>query len=115
IDAALGMICYAVMPNNFIFLGFYLLLSKLYLNSYLACLNARDSLREKSNGTKSFNLSEFSPSAPRFMSHPSSASEPTAVGEKSTTASESVTGISIQTVVKQHTDEESLSGSGMAI
>ncbi|ESK91090.1 hypothetical protein Moror_9590 [Moniliophthora roreri MCA 2997] len=112
IDAALGMICYAVMPNNFIFLGFYLLLSKLYLNSYLASLNARDSLREKSNGTKSFNLSEFSPSAPRFnvsVSHPSS--EPTAVGEKSTTTSESVTGISIQTVVKQHTDEESLGSS----
>ncbi|RXW19111.1 hypothetical protein EST38_g6744 [Candolleomyces aberdarensis] len=36
IDAALGMIMYIVMPNNFIFLGFYLLLSKLYLNSYLA-------------------------------------------------------------------------------
>uniref|UniRef100_A0A0W0F4P1 Uncharacterized protein n=1 Tax=Moniliophthora roreri TaxID=221103 RepID=A0A0W0F4P1_MONRR len=83
-----------------------------YLNSYLASLNARDSLREKSNGTKSFNLSEFSPSAPRFnvsVSHPSS--EPTAVGEKSTTTSESVTGISIQTVVKQHTDEESLGSS----
>ncbi|KAG6915311.1 hypothetical protein DXG01_012172 [Tephrocybe rancida] len=28
IDAALGMITFAVMPNNFIFLGFYLLLSK---------------------------------------------------------------------------------------
>ncbi|KAK7047490.1 hypothetical protein VNI00_006721 [Paramarasmius palmivorus] len=79
-----------------------------YLNSYLACLNARDSLREKSNGTKSFNLSELTPSAPRFnVSASQPSSEPTAVGEKSTASEgQSITGISIQTVVKRHTDDE---------
>lgn len=49
IDAALGVILYGAMPNNFIFLGFYFLLSKLYLNSYLASLNARDTLRQFTN------------------------------------------------------------------
>ncbi|KAF7303645.1 hypothetical protein MIND_00593800 [Mycena indigotica] len=44
LDATAGMFTYAFMPNNFIFLGCYLLLSKLYLNSYLAILNARNGL-----------------------------------------------------------------------
>ncbi|PPR01628.1 hypothetical protein CVT24_005843 [Panaeolus cyanescens] len=44
IDASLGMVTYAMMPDNFIFLGFYLILSKFYLNAYLATLNARKSI-----------------------------------------------------------------------
>jgi len=56
IDASLGMILYAVMPNNFIFLAFYLLLSKLYLNAYLATLNAREYLRQ-SDDALSLNVS----------------------------------------------------------
>ncbi|KAF8066978.1 hypothetical protein FPV67DRAFT_1221885 [Lyophyllum atratum] len=60
IDAALGMITYIVMPSNFVFLGFYLLLSKLYLNSYLATLNARDDLRERVDDPVSIHLSQIS-------------------------------------------------------
>ncbi|KAF9531068.1 hypothetical protein CPB83DRAFT_849264 [Crepidotus variabilis] len=60
IDASLGMILYIVMPDNLIFLGFYLLLSKLYLNSYLATLNARQSLREGDSDLVSINLSQLS-------------------------------------------------------
>ncbi|TFK50313.1 hypothetical protein OE88DRAFT_1735895 [Heliocybe sulcata] len=50
LDAAAGMITYIVMPSNFIFIGFYLNLSRFYVNSYLASLNARDIIREKSSG-----------------------------------------------------------------
>jgi len=60
IDAALGMITYVVMPHNLIFLAFYLLLSKLYLNSYLAMLNARGDLRDKSEDPVSIHLSHLS-------------------------------------------------------
>ncbi|KAF9524802.1 hypothetical protein CPB83DRAFT_819659 [Crepidotus variabilis] len=38
-------VTYAIWPNDFIFMGFYFPLSKLYLNSLLASLNARPSLR----------------------------------------------------------------------
>ncbi|KAJ6629354.1 hypothetical protein B0H10DRAFT_1986780, partial [Mycena sp. CBHHK59/15] len=59
IDATAGMLAYAFMPHNFIFLGFYLLLSKLYLNSYLAILNARKGLRGNMDEPKSIRLSRM--------------------------------------------------------
>ncbi|KAF8628967.1 hypothetical protein AX15_003623 [Amanita polypyramis BW_CC] len=59
-DAALGTILYAVMPRNLIFLAPYLCLSKLYLNSYLAALNARKDLRGKMTESLSVHLSELS-------------------------------------------------------
>jgi hypothetical protein len=59
LDAAAGMLAYVFMPHNFIFLGFYLLLSKLYLNSYLAVLNARPGLRGKFDEPKSIHLSRI--------------------------------------------------------
>ncbi|KAF7324971.1 hypothetical protein MKEN_00539500 [Mycena kentingensis (nom. inval.)] len=58
LDAAAGMLTYAFMPDNFWFLGCYLLLGKLYLNSYLAILNARKILR--GDGMTSINLSQLS-------------------------------------------------------
>ncbi|THU79309.1 hypothetical protein K435DRAFT_785899, partial [Dendrothele bispora CBS 962.96] len=79
VDAFLGLITYIIMPHNFIFLGFYLLLSKLYLNSYLAALNAREGLRERVNEPRSIHLSNFS--HPRFH-HSQSRSGPTVVEEK---------------------------------
>ncbi|KAK1232760.1 hypothetical protein PQX77_004085 [Marasmius sp. AFHP31] len=94
------------MPHNFIFLGFYLLLSKLYLNSYLATLNAREGLRATVDDPKSIHLSDM----PRFTSFNFNTSqqysEPTAV-EKSADTSSSM-GVSVQTVVKRHMDEESI-------
>ncbi|KAI0067123.1 hypothetical protein BV25DRAFT_1280187 [Artomyces pyxidatus] len=60
-DAFLGMILYILMPNNFIFIAFYLQLSKLYTNAYLATLNNRGTLRDKSDGDGivSIHLSRF--------------------------------------------------------
>jgi len=43
--AAGCFVAYATMPHNYVFIGFYFVLSKLYFNSLLATLNARDKLR----------------------------------------------------------------------
>ncbi|KAJ6494053.1 hypothetical protein C8R47DRAFT_1118208 [Mycena vitilis] len=59
LDATAGMLTFVFMPNNFIFVAFYLLLSKLYLNSYLAVLNVRQGLREKLDEPKSIHLSRI--------------------------------------------------------
>ncbi|KAF9043028.1 hypothetical protein BJ165DRAFT_216778 [Panaeolus papilionaceus] len=84
IDATLGMIAYAAMPNNLIFLGFYLLLSKLYVNAYLATLNARKSLRTKHDETLSFKLSNVTSGVPQFRQ----ADTYTSMPEKRTAASD---------------------------
>ncbi|EIN09260.1 hypothetical protein PUNSTDRAFT_134420 [Punctularia strigosozonata HHB-11173 SS5] len=41
------LVTFAVMANNFIYLSMEILLSKLYLNSFLAMMNARHVLRER--------------------------------------------------------------------
>ncbi|TBU23959.1 hypothetical protein BD311DRAFT_810372 [Dichomitus squalens] len=72
--ALLTLLCYASMPNNFIFIAFYFVLPKLFLNSLLATLNARQPLRESnSGGMVSFPLSattnsrlSFSAGRPQF-------------------------------------------------
>ncbi|KAI9567809.1 hypothetical protein HD554DRAFT_835997 [Boletus coccyginus] len=46
VSAILGTTLFSVMPTNFIFMAFYFNLAKLYINSYLAMLNARQGLRE---------------------------------------------------------------------
>ncbi|KAJ3574445.1 hypothetical protein NP233_g1761 [Leucocoprinus birnbaumii] len=43
-------ITYAVWPDRLIFLGIYFCLNKLYFNSLMAALNARQTLREKISG-----------------------------------------------------------------
>ncbi|TDL18395.1 hypothetical protein BD410DRAFT_793282 [Rickenella mellea] len=53
-------VSYATMPNNFIFIGFYMLLPKLYLNALLATLNARDGLRDKINSQPLIAMSNIS-------------------------------------------------------
>jgi len=60
ITATLGLIFYATMPNNLIFISTYLCLSKLYVSSYFATLNARAELREKISEPLSIHLSELS-------------------------------------------------------
>ncbi|KAF9459532.1 hypothetical protein BDZ94DRAFT_1300501 [Collybia nuda] len=42
-----ALIAYAAMPNNLVFLGIEFLLTKLYINSFLAMLNARQSVRDR--------------------------------------------------------------------
>ncbi|KZP05049.1 hypothetical protein FIBSPDRAFT_903799 [Athelia psychrophila] len=65
---------YIIMPTNFIFIAFYLMLSKLYVNSYLATgggnelilkrasLNAREHLFKK-GGVVSIHMSQLNPAA----------------------------------------------------
>ncbi|KAL0945464.1 hypothetical protein HGRIS_000953 [Hohenbuehelia grisea] len=45
--ATASFITYAIWPRDFVFMGIYFTLSKLYLNSLLASLNARTLLRER--------------------------------------------------------------------
>jgi len=45
------LVAYASKPQSFFFLAFYLPEAKFYLNAFLASLNARHSLREKSRAT----------------------------------------------------------------
>jgi len=47
ICASLAVICFAIMPTNFIWLSFFWCLGKLYVNSILASLNSRMQLRER--------------------------------------------------------------------
>ncbi|SJL12645.1 uncharacterized protein ARMOST_16074 [Armillaria ostoyae] len=100
VDAALGILTYAAMPHNLIFLGFYLLLSKrgcptiyglgrelitgtVYLNSYLASLNARQGLREMSNQPVSIQFTNFAQSSGRFTNaSEGEESRPKELGEK---------------------------------
>ncbi|TFK56329.1 hypothetical protein OE88DRAFT_1729849 [Heliocybe sulcata] len=46
-----SLICWLVMPQNLVYLGFHFAISKLYANSFLATLNTRDTLRERSHGS----------------------------------------------------------------
>ncbi|KAM5535255.1 hypothetical protein V8D89_011061 [Ganoderma adspersum] len=46
-----SLICWLTMPTNLIFLGLHFAISKLYANSFLATLNARKSLLNKSTGS----------------------------------------------------------------
>lgn len=57
--AIIVLVTYATMPGNFVFICFYFLLPKLFLNSLLATLNAREKLRRggtNSNGLVSIPL-----------------------------------------------------------
>ncbi|KAJ6512187.1 hypothetical protein C8R47DRAFT_1314226 [Mycena vitilis] len=47
IIACLVVLTFGIMPNNFVYLAFFWLLGKCYVNSVLAALNSRESLREK--------------------------------------------------------------------
>ncbi|TFK93382.1 hypothetical protein K466DRAFT_511700 [Polyporus arcularius HHB13444] len=69
--AMLCLITYANMPNNFVFIAFYFVLPKLFLNSLLATLNARRRLRESSSAAMvSIPLSTTSNSRMSFSSRP---------------------------------------------
>ncbi|KAH9896846.1 hypothetical protein C8Q73DRAFT_429397 [Cubamyces lactineus] len=70
--ALVCLITYATMPDNFIFIGVYFVLPKLFLNSLLATLNARRPLREAGSGpmvsipistTSNSRMSHYSPGA----------------------------------------------------
>ncbi|KAI0090670.1 hypothetical protein BDY19DRAFT_992098 [Irpex rosettiformis] len=59
---------YATMPANFVFIAFYFVLPKLFLNSLLATLNARQKLR--SNGTDSSGVISIPLTSIEFSTRP---------------------------------------------
>jgi hypothetical protein len=103
IDAALGLILYIVMPDNFIFLGFYLLLSKLYVNAYLATLNARETFRDQEDELLSIHLTDLSQSQ-RFDME---STMPTFTEKSTNSRAESGRmAISIQTLIDKQVESE---------
>ncbi|THH29894.1 hypothetical protein EUX98_g4297 [Antrodiella citrinella] len=84
-DSTAGLITFVVMPNNMVYITFYLQLSKLYINAYLATLNARENLRDRSpaNEHVSISLSQMSHSHGRSVQFMNSAiSESTTINDK---------------------------------
>ncbi|KAF8347244.1 hypothetical protein F5887DRAFT_957456 [Amanita rubescens] len=55
-----ALITYVVMPNNLVFLGIEFLLTKLYINSYLAMLNARKSVKDHTTLSHTANVMQLS-------------------------------------------------------
>jgi len=49
IIACCVVLTFGIMPNNFVYVAFFWLLGKCYVNSVLAALNSRESLREKAH------------------------------------------------------------------
>jgi len=47
--ASAAVITFAIMPTNFIWMSFFWVLGKCYVNSFLAALNSRDALRERAS------------------------------------------------------------------
>ncbi|KJA25048.1 hypothetical protein HYPSUDRAFT_434943 [Hypholoma sublateritium FD-334 SS-4] len=56
-------VTFAIWPHQFVFMGFYFVLSKLYINSLLAVLNTREALRKRNTGMHSI---PQSPSSMQF-------------------------------------------------
>ncbi|TDL21621.1 hypothetical protein BD410DRAFT_285886 [Rickenella mellea] len=57
--ATLSAILYAAMPNNLIWLCFFWMGGKIYVNSFLAMLNSRESLRLMASQANSYHLSDI--------------------------------------------------------
>ncbi|KAF8180851.1 hypothetical protein BJ912DRAFT_618796 [Pholiota molesta] len=72
ICALVCLITYAIWPFKFIFMGFYFALSKLYVNSLLASLNARSSLRARDERptSSSIHSTRFAAAGPTSLLFP---------------------------------------------
>ncbi|KAK7048263.1 hypothetical protein R3P38DRAFT_1856660 [Favolaschia claudopus] len=57
IIACLVVLTFGIMPDNFVYVAFFWLMGKCYVNSVLAALNSRESLREKAH--PQFNSGSF--------------------------------------------------------
>ncbi|KAL4251233.1 hypothetical protein ABKN59_006316 [Abortiporus biennis] len=53
------LILYDIMPDNFIFMAFYFVISKLYVNSFLATLNTRRVLRGRGTDNEATTMPTF--------------------------------------------------------
>ncbi|KDR79457.1 hypothetical protein GALMADRAFT_243550 [Galerina marginata CBS 339.88] len=49
VTSVIALVTFVTMPNNLIFIGITFLVTKLYINSYVAMLNARNNIREDSS------------------------------------------------------------------
>ncbi|KAK7682503.1 hypothetical protein QCA50_014303 [Cerrena zonata] len=77
LTTVISLICWLMMPHNLIFLGLHFVISKLYSNTFLATLNARNGLRGRSRAQTTVrlpdNLTQFSrrePHVSRYDIHP---------------------------------------------
>ncbi|TCD69044.1 hypothetical protein EIP91_009107 [Steccherinum ochraceum] len=57
--ATASVILFAIMPTNFIWLAFFWIMGKCYVNSLLASLNSRESLRNKVHSSSAVEMSRF--------------------------------------------------------
>ncbi|KAJ7069868.1 hypothetical protein C8F01DRAFT_1114318 [Mycena amicta] len=65
IIACLVVLTFGIMPNNFVYVAFFWLLGKCYVNSVLAALNSRESFRERVQPNNTFmNLSAIVVTSP---------------------------------------------------
>ncbi|KAH9933252.1 uncharacterized protein BXZ73DRAFT_101212 [Epithele typhae] len=69
--ATICVVTFAAMPTNFVWLSFFWIMGKCYVNSFLALLNSREGLRDKF-GTGAVQLSDFaaSPHSAQHGSYP---------------------------------------------
>ncbi|PPQ98580.1 hypothetical protein CVT26_013763 [Gymnopilus dilepis] len=93
VDAFMGLILYVLMPNNLIFL--------VYVNAYLATLNARETMRSKRDDMLSIRLTDI-PSSRRFDVESTMPS----FAEKATESKTERMAISIQTLIDTRVDSD---------
>ncbi|KAF4614231.1 hypothetical protein D9613_008045 [Agrocybe pediades] len=64
-------VTFAIWPHQFVFMGFYFALSKLYVNSLLAVLNTRKALRRRNSGMTTIpqSPSSIEPFTMNFLTH----------------------------------------------
>ncbi|KAF9558841.1 hypothetical protein CPC08DRAFT_539345 [Agrocybe pediades] len=64
-------VTFAIWPHQFVFMGFYFALSKLYVNSLLAVLNTRKALRRRNSGMTTIpqSPSSIEPLTMNFLTH----------------------------------------------
>ncbi|KAI0075592.1 hypothetical protein K474DRAFT_1371215 [Panus rudis PR-1116 ss-1] len=98
IDATAGLVMFAAIPNSLIYVAFYLQLSKLYVNAYLATLNARDTLRERTEEFVSIHLSHLS-RQPGSLADPPSSLAPSQISSPVTDKHKDALAISVSTNV----------------
>ncbi|TDL19124.1 hypothetical protein BD410DRAFT_774311 [Rickenella mellea] len=60
IAASLSVICFAAMPDNFVWMSFFWSLGRLYINSFLATLNSREAMKETVTPTMDGTLVQLS-------------------------------------------------------
>lgn len=90
------VVTFAVMPNKYVWLGFFWLIGKCYVNSILAALNSRDSLREKASPNVDNTFFQLTPFRAVPDGNPWNSEPPSPTADRQMLA----VGVQIQTVSK---------------